>query len=154
MFRLLPSSASTSMRTDSRRLVLRTFLLAGLVAGCESSVEPTREVRIVLDQGGGQGANVGSTLAVAPVVKVLNSQGAPMADVRVNFAIASGGGSITGTSVNTDASGRAALGSWTLGSVGENQVTASVSGALPFVITAVGRCVAGQTIEIDETIAG
>ena len=142
------------MRTDCRRLVLRTFLLAGLVAGCESSVEPTREARIILEQGGGQGANVGSALAVAPVVRVLDAQGAPMPDVRVNFAIASGGGSITGTSVNTDASGRAALGSWTLGSVGENQVTASVSGVLPFVITAVGRCVAGQSIEIDETVAG
>ena len=142
------------MRTRSRRPIARTLLLAALAAGCESSVEPTREIEIMLVEGGGQGANVGSALAVAPVVRVVDAQGDPMAGVRVNFAITSGGGSITGTSVNTDASGRAALGSWTIGSVGENQVTASVTGVEPFVISAVGRCAVGQTIAIDETVAG
>ena len=142
------------MRTPSRSAALRALLLAGLLLGCESSVEPTSGITIFLEEGGEQGANVGSTLAVSPVVRVVDGDGDPMPGVRVNFAIQRGGGSLTGASVNTDASGRATLGSWTLGSVGENQVAATVSGVTPFVITAVGRCAAGTTIGIDETAAG
>lgn len=142
------------MRTRFRNSAIRVLLLAGLAAGCENSVEPTGQIEITLEEGGGQSANVGSVLPVAPVVRVADRNGQPMAGVRVNFAISSGGGSVTGTSVNTDANGLAGLGSWTLGSVGENQLTASVTGVEPFVISAVGRCVAGTTIAIDETAAG
>ena len=130
------------------------MLLAAFALGCESSVEPTGGIQVSLQQGAEQGANVGSAVAVAPVVKVLNRHGQPMQGVRVNFGILSGGGSVTGSSVNTDANGLATLGSWTLGSVGTNELTASVSGVTPLVITAVGRCVAGTTLGIDESAAG
>ena len=142
------------MRTASRSAVLRTILLAGFALGCESSVEPTGGIQLSLQEGAEQNANVGSAVAVAPAVKVVNRQGQPMQGVRVNFAIQSGGGSITGTSVNTDANGLATLGSWTLGSVGQNEIVASVAGVEPLVITAVGRCVAGTTLGIDESAAG
>ncbi len=142
------------MRIHFSSAAVRTVFLAALVAGCENSVEPRREIEIMLDQGGAQSANVGSALPVAPVVRLLNEDGQPMEGVRVNFAILSGGGSITGTSVETDATGRAALGSWTIGSVGENQVTATVSGVDPYVISAVGRCADRSPIALDETIAG
>ena len=141
------------MRIQSRSC-LATLVLAGLALGCEHSVEPTGRIAIRLEQGSAQGANVGSAVAVAPVVKVVNANDQPVPGVRVNFAIASGGGSVSGTSVNTDANGLAAIGSWTLGSVGENQLTATVTGVEPLVIVAVGRCVEGTVIAIDETLAG
>ena len=142
------------MRTASRTPLLRTILLAGLALGCESSVEPTGGIQISLQQGGEQSANVGSAVAVAPTVKVVNRNGQPMQGVRVNFGIRRGGGTLTGSSVTTDANGLATLGSWTLGSVGTNESVASVTGVTPYVITAVGRCLAGATLGIDESAAG
>ena len=143
------------MRTGSRTFASCTLLLAALVAGCDKSTTgPARELAILLDQGGAQGANIGSILPVNPVVRVVDGDGRPVEGVRVDFAVSSGGGSITGATATTDANGRAALGSWTIGSVGENQVTANVSGLDPFVISAVGRCMAGTTIGLDESAAG
>ena len=142
------------MRISSRRLASSAFLFVGLLAGCENSVEPTGQIELSLEAGGQQNANVGSAVAVAPVVKVVDRNDQPLAGVRVNFVIVSGGGSVTGTSINTDANGLAALGSWTLGSVGENQLEARVGGVNPLVITAVGRCTAGSTIGVDQSAAG
>jgi len=143
------------MRRNTGSFRLGTFVVVALALGCESSVDPRRGASaIVLERGGAQGANVGSVVPVAPVVKVVDGSGNPMAGVRVNFTIASGGGTITGASVNTDDNGLAGLGSWTIGSVGENQLTASVLGVEPLTISAVGRCIAGGTLAIDATAAG
>ena len=56
----------------------------------------------------------------------------PVAGVQVTFAVASGGGSVTGGTATTNASGIATVGSWTLGSTpgtNNNTLTATVTGS-------------------------
>ncbi len=84
----------------------------------------------------------GFPLAPNPSVKVVDQDGAPAAGVLVTFAVASGGGSVTGGSQTTNLSGIAAVGSWTLGSLtGANTLTATVVGLPPVLFTATGRMV-------------
>ena len=78
--------------------------------------------------GEGQSAEVGSSVTVAPAVAVTDAAGTPVAGVPVKFAVASGGGSVTGDDAVTGADGVAAVGSWTLGgSAGANTLRATVA---------------------------
>jgi hypothetical protein len=91
--------------------------------------------------GDAQTAPAGSSLATLPAVKATDQFGNGVSGVSVTFALIAGGGSITGTSVVTDAHGVASLGGWTLGGVaGSNMVTAYMQGAhgavIPFTFTA------------------
>jgi hypothetical protein len=74
--------------------------------------------------------SAGSVAAPAPSVIVKDQSGLPMAGVTVTFTVVSGGGSVSGETVTTDASGIATVGAWTLGpNVGEN-VLRAVTGSL------------------------
>ena len=80
--------------------------------------------------GDGQTATVGSAVPVAPAVVVSDLSGTPVAGVAVAFAVASGGGKVTGANATTGADGVATVGSWTLGSTaGANELTATVDAA-------------------------
>ncbi len=69
---------------------------------------------------------VSTVLVPAPAVRVTTPAGSPLAGVSVTFAVASGGGSVTGATQVTNGSGIAAVGSWRLGAaVGANELTAS-----------------------------
>jgi hypothetical protein len=77
--------------------------------------------------GDGQNAPAGSDVPVAPAVIVRDAGGTPVAGVPVTFAVASGGGSVTGGDATTGADGAAAVGKWTLGgSAGSNTLRATV----------------------------
>jgi hypothetical protein len=74
-------------------------------------------------------------------VIVTDAGGAPVQGVPVTFAVASGGGSITGASASTDVNGLAAPASWTLGPApGKNTLTATSTGlsGSPVTLTATG----------------
>ena len=74
-----------------------------------------------------QTAQVGTSVPVAPSVRVVDADGNPVAGVTVVFAVTAGNGSLVNASVTTDANGVATVGSWTLGSTpGANTVVASV----------------------------
>ena len=62
---------------------------------------------LVKVSGDAQAATVGETLPTPFVVEVQNERGKPMSDVFVTFAIATGGGRLSETTVTTDANGRA-----------------------------------------------
>ncbi len=83
-----------------------------------------------IDSGDGQTAIAGSAVA-APIRVLAEDAGAsPVANVVVTFSVATGGGSVQGAVVSTNAAGIAELGSWTLGtSTGSNTLTAT-AGAL------------------------
>src|SRR5207245_665495 len=72
--------------------------------------------------------------------------------VAVTFAVATGGGSATGLSATTNASGVATVGSWTLGTAaGANTLTAT-SGALtgsPVTFTGTGTAAAASSIAVN-----
>ncbi len=85
---------------------------------------------VAMSAGNLQSATVGTAVSIPPAVLVTDLGGHPLPGLDVTFAVASGGGSLTGAVTLTDASGVAAVGSWTLGATaGTNTLTATVSGA-------------------------
>lgn len=79
-------------------------------------------------------APVATLASPAPSVIVKNNAGHPVQGVPVTFSVTSGGGSITGATVQTDKDGIARVGSWTYGTlVGSNQLTAKAGPATPVV---------------------
>jgi len=92
--------------------------------------------------GDGQSAPVGTAVATAPQVKVTDAFSTPVSGVSVTFAVASGGGSVTGATATTNSSGLASVGSWTLGpTAGSNSLTATVPTLGGVTFTATGTAV-------------
>lgn len=90
------------------------------------SAPPSAITRV---EGNGEFAKVGAPVSIPPKVRVTDAAGEPVASVPVSFAVAYGGGSITGGEATTDSDGFASVGSWTLGTVaGLNTLTASTHG--------------------------
>ena len=100
---------------------------------------------VVLNAGNNQTAAPSATVPVAPSVIVLDQLNAPEEGVLVTFSIASGGGSVTGATARTNAQGVATVGSWQLGALGNNQLTAVVEGLPPVTFLAVAS---GYNIEL------
>ena len=99
--------------------------------------------------GDNQGAPPGGAVQIAPSVRVTNLANVGVAGVTVTFAVASGGGSLTGATQTTDTSGLATVGSWTLGpAAGRQTISATVTGAidLPIAATATTSDVLNLTI--------
>jgi hypothetical protein len=100
-------------------------------------------------------AVVGTAVAEVPRVRVVDRYGNPVAGVAVTFAIASGGGTLSGVNATTDATGSAAVGSWTLGTAaGPNTATASSTG-IPAgaTFTATGTAAAAAKLAIVQPAA-
>jgi Leishmanolysin/Bacterial Ig-like domain (group 2) len=79
--------------------------------------------------GNGQTAPAGQAVPTAPAVRVTGADDQPVADVRIQFQVATGSGTVTDETQETDADGVARVGSWRLGSGGVNTLTAAVEGA-------------------------
>lgn len=94
-------------------------------------VVPAPASLLVKLQGDGQTAAAGTTVAQAPQVRVEDAFGQPVAAVSVSFAVTSGGGSVSGAMVDTDAAGLAEVGGWTLGSEGGIQTLSAGLVGLP-----------------------
>ena len=85
---------------------------------------------IVSVAGGGQSANAGTAVAVAPAVRATRDDGSPLPNVVINFTVVGGGGSVLGSSVATGADGTARPTQWVLGlTPGANRLEASTLGA-------------------------
>lgn len=84
---------------------------------------------IVVVRGDGQGAAVGAVLPESLVVRVTDSNGRPVQDQGVAFAVTAGGGGVAPTSTTTGADGVAAT-RWTLGpTAGPQRATATATGS-------------------------
>jgi hypothetical protein len=97
--------------------------------------------QMALNAGDGQSASLGAAVSTAPSVIVKDVKNDPVAGVTVTFAVASGGGSVSGASAVSDATGVATVGSWKLGTVaGANTLTATRAGLTgsPVTFTATG----------------
>jgi hypothetical protein len=121
---------------------------------------PPAQMRIAPGvEGNGQRAKFGTNVEIAPAVQLLDADGNPVAGRTVTFAVLTGGGSVTGASAVTNASGVAAVGSWTLGApIGEQTLRATFE-SLSFTFTATAiqdPCVAeGATpITVPDTVIG
>lgn len=116
-----------SLRSGYATLVAATALLA---IGCSDSTSPVdnRATSITLQDGSNQTGQIGTTLAQPLRVLVQNAAGQPVSGVAVQWAVLSGGGTLTSQSSSTDQSGIAAE-VYTLGpTAGAQQVTATVAG--------------------------
>src|SRR3989440_12159971 len=71
---------------------------------------------------------MGYALNIPPAVVVRDAASLPVPNMAVTFAVASGGGSITGANATTGIDGVATVGSWTV-RLGVNTLTATASGS-------------------------
>ena len=80
------------------------------------------------EAGDGQFIRALESAIVRPQIRVLDFYLNPVAGVPVTFAVASGGGSVTGGSTYTNAAGIASVGSWIVGSEGQQTLSAKIEG--------------------------
>jgi hypothetical protein len=83
-----------------------------------------------------QSALAGTTVAVAPSVRVTDSFGNAVAGVGVTFTPREGSGTVAGASTTTDANGVAKTGSWTLGAAAGVQTIDVAAGTLTATLNA------------------
>jgi len=117
------------------------LLSLGMTVGLASTVVAGPPATISVSAGNGQSAYAGTAVAIAPSVLVEDASSAPVSGVSVTFAVATGGGSLTGATTTTNSSGIATVGSWTLGTAaGPNTLTATSAGLTgsPATFTATG----------------
>lgn len=114
-----------------------TFTATGTAAAAAS---------IAVTAGDNQQAAVGAALTTAPAVTVKDQYGNAVSGAPVTFAVLSGGGSVTGASTTTDASGVARVGGWTLGIANGAQQLRATSGTLSATIAATANVPAGCTV--------
>lgn len=92
---------------------------------------------LVASAGNNQTAGAGTAVAIAPAVRVNDALGNPVAGVVVTFTVSSGGGTASGTTATSNASGIATVGSWVMGALtGTNTLTASAPGLASVVFSA------------------
>src|SRR5256886_404512 len=97
--------------------------------------------QIALNAGNNQTVAAGSAVPIRSSVIVRDGSGNPVAGVAVTFAVAPGNGTITGPNQINDATGIAAVASWTLATTaGANKITATATGLTgsPVTFTATG----------------
>jgi len=119
-----------------------TFAVPGLTSATAIvTLTPGAAANIAVNAGNNQSATAGGAVSTKPSVKVTDANGNAVSGVSVTFAVASGGGSITGATASTGSDGIATVGSFTLGTTaGTNTLTATASGLTgsPLTFTATG----------------
>jgi hypothetical protein len=116
------------MRSRHTAVLPALLFLAIACSNGGGSVDPG-DLIVALLEGNNQTAIGHTDVTIEPAVRV-TQDGDPKAGVAVAFAIASGGGELTGNAAVTDANGVARVTRWELGAPGEpQQLTATVSGA-------------------------
>jgi alpha-tubulin suppressor-like RCC1 family protein/ligand-binding sensor domain-containing protein len=125
--------------------------LTGSPVTFTASATASIATQLILNSGNSQTATVGTAVATAPSVRVLDTYGNAISGMGVTFAVATGGGSVTGAVQTTNASGVATVGSWTLGTtagVGNNVLTATVPGLAGSPLTITASATAGIATQI------
>ena len=98
--------------------------------------------------GDNQSGTAGAAVAIPPAVTIKDANGNPKSGVVVTFAVATGGGSVTGASATSNTQGVATVGSWILGPApGANTLTASAAGlpTVTFSASALSAACAGRS---------
>lgn len=101
------------------KTLLRSTLLAGLLAGAAACDDPTgapTPAQVTVSSGGNQIAPVGTALPAPIQVRVTDDDGDPVSGAEVRFEVRRGGGSVSPAVDSTDANGLAGT-VWTLGTI-------------------------------------
>ncbi len=106
--------------------------------GCTKTVEAPSASRLTIVQGHLQTAAAGTLLPTPVVLRVLDTDGAPMAKIPVSFNVLAGGGSVDPGTVVSDANGEVKA-RWTLGPGAQVQtITGAAPGVDPVLLSANG----------------
>ncbi|MCU0622377.1 MAG: hypothetical protein MUF53_00785 [Gemmatimonadaceae bacterium] len=113
-----------------------------------ATVGAPASLQIVAPAGGTQAGSTGQPVPTPPSVRVRDAFANVVPGVTVTFAVATGGGTVTGATPVTDANGIATVGSWTLGATaGTNTLTATV-GSLTATFTATTEPLIATTLVV------
>jgi len=122
-----------------------SLLLAALLAclpvllafpGCTKVAEAPSAARLTIVQGHQQSGAMGTALPSSVILRVLDTEGAPLGKIPVSFNVVTGGGTVDPGTVVSDANGEAKV-KWTIGTQGVVQaLSASAPGVDPVVIGA------------------
>lgn len=129
---------------------LATLVVVGCLglASCSSPTKPQVPTTFV-KTGDNQSATVGAAVSIAPSVTIKDADGKGIAGIAVTFALATGGGTLTGATATTDANGVATVGSWVLGTtLGVNTLTAAAVNVPGSPLTFSATAVAGAAATI------
>ncbi|MGH7523772.1 MAG: leishmanolysin-related zinc metalloendopeptidase [Gemmatimonadales bacterium] len=111
-----------------KRCIAALAVVAALT-GCRNSDIPGSPAAIAVVNGNNQQAAVGTSLPVPPTVVVRDAGNNVVAGAVVRFTVTTGGGTALGDTAVTDATGRATVGEWIMGTApGTNTLRATVSG--------------------------
>jgi Bacterial Ig-like domain (group 2) len=106
-----------------------TAQVGAVAAKFTASANPGPASQVAKTAGDFQKTEAGHAVAVPPQVAVKDQYGNAVAGDSVTFAVASGGGTVTGAVQLSSASGTATVGSWTVGAAaGVNTLTATAKG--------------------------
>ncbi len=151
-----PVSASSGTATFAAVRILKTNVIRigasdGTRSACSNAitVSPGAPNQIAIESGNTQSGTAGSPLAGNLQVNVKDANGNLVPNAQVNWAVASGGGSLSAASSNTNSSGIASI-TWTLGTTaGANTATATIHGTSTSVtFSATGTAGAASTIAV------
>lgn len=137
--------------TSNNTLTATSPGLAGSPLTFTASASAGPATQVSANAGDNQTAAAGNAVAILPSVIVRDVHNNPVSDVPIVFAVASGGGSVTGESQMTNASGIAVVGSWTLGATAatnNNALTATSTGLAGSPVTFVASGVPGPATQI------
>ena len=127
------------------------LMCVGLVVALTLLVAPVagEATQIAVNAGYPHSATAGTAVTTLPSVIVKDASDAVVSGVSVTFAVASGGGSVTGGTATTGVDGIATVGSWTLGTTAGSNTLTATSGTLtgsPVTFTATGTAGAATQI--------
>ena len=110
--------------------------------------EPDVPTALAIHAGDGQSATAGTAVANLVEVRVTGRTGAALADVRVDFAVTAGGGTIEAGTARTGSDGIASPGAWTLGGAGPQTLCATVAGLEPLTFTATAIGIPAEVVAV------
>src|SRR5688500_12421215 len=125
----------TEQRVDVHAVASPSSNTALASASVFATAGPAAAASLVIIEGSPQSNWEGAIVGGAPSVRVVDAFGNPVPGVPVTF-VASGGGTVTNATVTSGALGVATVGSWRLGAVGTNTLTASSGTLTPVTFTA------------------
>lgn len=152
------SSTTDSTGTTQATLVLgptpgANTVIASVGSALTVSIAATGTVGVAATitkvAGDGQTAAANTAVAVKPSVRLADTHGNLIPGASVTFAVAGGGGSVTGAVQTTDATGTATVGGWTLGASGAQNLSAtsgSLSATFSATVSSVGSAIASVTL--------
>ena len=140
------------MRFHQSLVLTACVLTLGACGNSSAPITVGPPAVVIKSAGDNQSAEDGTPLAVPPAVIVRDANGNAVAAVTVIFAVGTGGGSVTGGTQATNASGVATVGSWTLGTVGPNTLTATAGSLPPMTFNATATLRAACSVATPHTI--